>query len=224
MAPLRGRGGHRGATAVAILVGFLAMAAVMGFGLATSAGSGAGGRGAPAPGSGRATSAASPTPTSTSTSTPTPLGRSKPVRMKIPAMGVDRKVARLGLAKGGKMLKLPKKPKRPGWFDRSVTPGELGPVIVVGYIDAGIRGPGAFERLHKLGRGDSITMTRKDGVVATYRVDRIKSYPPARLPVRKVYGASRSPVLRIITCGGSLTKGARPTNVVVYANLTGIRR
>jgi hypothetical protein len=218
MASLRGRGGHRGATAVAILVGFLAMAAVMGFGLATSAGPGAGGRGAPAPGSSRATPSAPATPT------PTPLGRSKPVRMHIPAMGVDRKVARLGLAKGGKMLKLPKKPKRPGWFDRSVTPGEMGPMIVIGYIDAGIRGRGVFERLHKLGKGDQITMTRKDGVVATYRVDRIKSYPPAKLPVRKVYGASRSPVLRIITCGGSLTKGARPTNVVVYASLVGIRR
>lgn len=218
MAPLRGRGGHRGATAVAILVGFLAMAAVMGFGLATSAGPGAGGRGAPAPGSSRTTPTATPTPT------PTPLGRSKPVRMDIPAIGVDGKVARLGLAKGGKMLQLPKKPKRAGWFDRSVTPGEVGPMIVIGYIDGGVRGPGVFKRLRKLGKGDSITMTRADGVVATYRVDRIKSYPPAKLPVRKVYGSSSSPVLRIITCGGSLTKGARLANVVVYASLVGIRR
>jgi sortase (surface protein transpeptidase) len=160
----------------------------------------------------------SPTPT------PTPLGRSKPVRMDIPAIGVDGKVARLGLAKNGKMLQLPKKPKRAGWFDRSVTPGEMGPMIVIGYIDGGFRGPGVFKRLRKLGKGDAITMTRADGVVATYRVDRIKSYQPAKLPVRKVYGSSSSPVLRIITCGGSLTKGARPTNVVVYASLVGIRR
>lgn len=216
MASLRGRGGHRGATAVAILVGFLAMAAVMGFGLATSAGPGAGGRGAPAPGSSRATPSASPTPT--------PLGRSKPVRMRIATIGVHGKLARLGLAKNGKMLQLPKKPKRAGWYDRSVTPGEAGPMIVIGYIDGGVRGPGVFKRLHKLRSRDTITMTRADGVVATYRVDRIKSYRPDKLPVRKVYGGASSPVLRIITCGGSLTKGARPANVVVYASLVNIRR
>lgn len=222
MALMQGRGGRRGFTAVATLVAFLGMAAVVAFGLASSLGapgSEAGGRGAPA---------SEPTtnrPSTTSaTPTPTPIGRSAPVRIDVPAMKLEKKLGRLGLSKDGQTLELPRKPKKPGWYEKSATPGEIGPTVVIGYIEAGPDRPGVFRRLDDLREGNAIYVTRADGLVAAYRVDAIKSYRPAKLPVKKIYGATDHSALRIVTCGGSLKKAKRAANVVVYARLITVAR
>lgn len=220
MALMRGRGGRRGATAVATLVAFVGMLAMVGFGLAMAAvsGSGAGGRGAPAP-----DSTVTATPTPTPTPSPTQLGRSRPVRLNIPAMDVDGKVGKVGLREDKKSLELPQKPKRAVWYKRSVSPGQVGPTILLGYIEAGPGQPGVFNRLDELEKGHAIYLTRKDGMMAAYQVDEVKSYRPNELPTKKVYGNPGYSALRIVTTGGSLTEKQRPTNVVVYAHLVQVR-
>lgn len=220
MALMRGRGGRRGPTAVATLVAMLAMLAMVGFGLAMAAGtssSGAGGRGAPAPDS------MSPTATPTPTPSTTVLGRSKPVRLAVPAMDLDGRVSKIGLRKDKRTLQLPPKPKRAAWYDRSASPGQIGPTVVVGYISAGPGRPGVFRRLDELKKGHAIYLTRSDGVLAAYQVDAVKTYRPDKLPMKKIYGNVDYSALRIVTCGGSLTKKQQPTNVVVYAHLVQVR-
>lgn len=216
---MRGRGGRRGFTAVATLVIFVGMLAAASVGLAlaaTDSDSGAGDRGGSAPEPTR--SSATPTPSMT------PLGRSKPVRMTIPAMNVDGKMSKIGMRRNGKTLQLPPKPKRAAWFKRSVAPGQVGPAIVVGYIHAGPKGPGVFRKMRKLRTGNAIHVQRADGAVAGYRVDKVKSYRPGKLPVKKVYGNSDQAVLRIVTCGGAMKKGQPETNVVVYARLAQVSK
>ncbi|MQA05799.1 MAG: sortase [Streptosporangiales bacterium] len=217
MALMRGRGGRRGPAAVATLVIFIGMLAMAGLGLfmVGTSDSGAEDRGGSAPESTRPTLTPSP-----SVST---IGRSKPVRLGIPAMDVDNKMSKISLRKNKKSLQLPPKPRRAAWFDRSVSPGEMGPSIVVGYIDAGERGPGVFRKLRKLRSGHAIYLTRADGKIAAYRVQRVKSYPPGKLPVKKVYGGTKQAALRIVTCGGSMTKSQPPANVVVYARLVHVQ-
>ncbi|MPY86170.1 MAG: sortase, partial [Actinophytocola sp.] len=183
----------------------MGMLAMVGFGLAVATSapdSGAGDRGAPA--SEPASRSNSPTPSTTT------LGRSKAVWLKVPAMKVDGRLSHIGLRKNNKTLQLPPNPKRAAWYKRSASPGEIGPTVLLGFIDAGERGPGVFRRMQRLRQGHAIYMMRKDGVLAAYRVDAVKSYRPGKLPVRKVYGATDHSALRIVTTGGSLTKAQGP--------------
>lgn len=201
-----------------------AMVAMVGFGLATApggSGSRAGGRGAPAldpassPAAARSTAGDSAVPA---------LDRSAPVRMRIPSIDVRGKLVRLHLRADRSTLRLPRDPHRAGWFTGSATPGEVGPTVVVGYIDAGPRGPGVFRRLARLDVGDRAYLTRRDGVIVAYRVDEIESYRPAKLPIQRVYGRGDRPALRLVTCGGALHHEDRPTNVVVYGHQVEVSR
>ncbi len=168
---------------------------------------------------------ASATPTQTTPptvpSSPTPsrrlLARSAPVRLIIPAIGVDGGLEHLGLTADKKTMRLPSHPRTAGWFEDGPSPGEVGPTIIVGYI-ATQRGPGVFHRLAHLKAGANIAVRRADTMVVTYRVDQIASYPPNKLPSAKVYGRTKQPALRLITCGGMLRPGQPVGNTVVYAH------
>ncbi len=37
----------------------------------------------------------------------------------------------------------------------------------------------------------------------------------------KVYGNTARPELRVVTCGGEITDGHRPDNIILYADLVG---
>jgi len=143
--------------------------------------------------------------------------------MTVPAMDLDGKVSKIGLRKDKKTLELPPKPKRAAWYDRSASPGQVGPTVLVGYIEAGPGRPGVFRRLDELKKGHAIYLTRKDGVQAAYQVDAVKTYRRVELPMNEIDGATVYSALRIVTCGGSLNEKAGPTNVVVYAHLVQVR-
>jgi sortase (surface protein transpeptidase) len=208
---LRKRGGRRGNVAPAAVVAvIIASFAAVALGIVTAS--------RPQ----RQTSATpSQTAPPTAPSSPTPnrqlLARSAPVRLTIPAIGVDGGLERLGLSADKKTMRLPSHPRTAGWFEDGPSPGEVGPTIIVGYI-ATQRGPGVFHRLARLKAGANIAVRRADTMVVTYQVDRIASYPPNKLPSAKVYGRTKQPALRLITCGGMLRPGQPVGNTVVYAH------
>lgn len=143
----------------------------------------------------------------------------QPKSIKIPTMKVSTKLEKLGQKKSN-LVELPKKPKQPGWYKKSATPGELGIATVVGYIRKSSEKPGVFAKLGKLDKGDRIMITRQDDSVATFKVDKIKSYPTKKFSADEVYGQSEpQSELRMITCGGTLKPKDPPSNVVVYAHL-----
>ena len=78
-----------------------------------------------------------------------------------------------------------------------------------------------FFRLGALRQRDSISVTRADGVVAVFRVERVVEYPKARFPTQEVYGNIDHAGLRLITCGGTFdtSKRSYTDNIVVYAAL-----
>lgn len=171
------------------------------------------------------TAAASTTPSADGgSSSPAPLARSVPVRLAIASIGVDSTLQRLGMSKKAQQtMQLPPNPKQAGWYKLGPTPGQAGPVIVVGYI-ASPKGPGVFRHLARLHDGDAIRMTRGDGRVVTYRVDKIASYTKKEFPTHKVYTTSPEPTLRLITCGGTLHPKQKPGNVVVFAHQVSVNR
>jgi sortase (surface protein transpeptidase) len=162
--------------------------------------------------------AATPT-THPTASRSAPLPRSGPLRLRIPAIRVDAPLVPLGLQPDGSM-QVPADFAVAGWYVHAPTPGELGPAVLAGHVDSRA-GPAVFYRLATLRPGDRVTVSRQDGRVAAFTVDRIARYPKARFPTTEVYGDLPYPGLRLITCGGSFDPGAGHyrDNVVVFASL-----
>ncbi len=152
---------------------------------------------------------------------PTPvvaqLPRSVPVRLRIPAIGVDSKLMDLGLQPDG-TLETPPGAFPAGWFTGAPTPGELGPAIIVGHVRYVT--PGVFARLTELKADDAILVRRRDGSTARFRVTRLSHFAKAAFPTKKVYGNIDHAGLRLITCGGlDATTNKFDENVVVFADL-----
>ncbi|MFH8578303.1 class F sortase [Streptomyces zaomyceticus] len=195
--------------------------------LAALTGCSAGSGDAPATPPARITEAtAAPAPTA-SAAPVKPLGRSLPVRVRVPAAGVDTgptgTVLELGLAADG-TVEVPsvEDAERIGWYDKGVTPGQTGPAVLIGHFDTA-RGPAVLKNVSKVRVGDEITVTRADGTTAVFRVGELEQVDKDAFPTAKVYGDTEGPELRLITCGGELVDGHRPDNIILYADLVATR-
>ncbi|KPI33517.1 peptidase C60 sortase A and B [Actinobacteria bacterium OV450] len=92
--------------------------------------------------------------------------------------------------------------------------------MLIGHFDT-VRGPAVLRDVSKIHTGDEITVTRADGRDAVFRVRALEQVGKKAFPTAKVYGNSDHPELRVITCGGELTDGHRPDDIIVYADLVG---
>lgn len=148
-----------------------------------------------------------------------PMARSAPVRVQIPAIGVDSPLMQLGLRADGS-LQVPPSGFPAGWYTGAPTPGELGPAILAGHVDWSGQ-PGVFSRLRELTPDAEVTVTRQDGSAAVFRVTQVKQYPKDRFPTGEVYGDLDHPGLRLITCGGSFDRQTRnyEDNIIAFADL-----
>jgi len=141
-------------------------------------------------------------------------GRSVPVRLQIPAIGVDTALMRLGLASDGSVQVPPVTAHdRAGWYRHSPTPGQTGPSVVLGHVTVGAYGDGVFRHLARLHRGDGIVARLENGTAAVFTVT-------ARFPADAVYGDVDRPELRLITCGGPRNGAGYLDNVIVFAVLS----
>ncbi|MFD9504104.1 class F sortase [Streptomyces sp. NPDC060035] len=153
-----------------------------------------------------------------------PLHPSEPVRIRIPGVGVDAPMMRLGLGRDGS-LDVPPAGNRniAGWFKGGAPPGAKGTAIVAGHVD-NAQGPSVFYALGSLKKGARVEIDRKDGRTAVFSVDAIEVYDNEDFPDQRVYGASAHASLRLITCGGGFSQQTGYLgNVVAYAHLTEVR-
>lgn len=142
----------------------------------------------------------------------------RPTRVVIAAIGVSEPLYGVGLKPDGAM-------QTPdfgdaGWYDRGPRPGAPGPAVLVAHVH-GPAGDDVFARLHELEPGDLVTVRRTDGS-STFVVDAVEQTPKEALPHDRIWAATGSPALRLITCGGVPDPVTRmyPDNTVVYAHLT----
>ncbi|MGW2084219.1 class F sortase [Streptomyces sp. NPDC001880] len=184
-----------------------------------------GGLGAPADNTGaHIPVAASRQDTSPSTATPAavpPLARSEPVRVRMASAGVDTgPLLPLGLRSDGS-VQVPSvaQADRMGWYTGAVTPGERGPAVLIGHFDT-VEGPAVLRDISRTRPGDKILVDRADGKQAEFTVRELQQVPKDHFPTEQVYGDTSTATLRVVTCGGSLTDGHRPDNIIVYAELT----
>ncbi|GAA2441326.1 hypothetical protein GCM10010388_33040 [Streptomyces mauvecolor] len=148
------------------------------------------------------------------------LPASKPVRVRIPAAGVDASpVLDLGPAADG-TVEVPSvaDADKIGWYDKGVAPGQTGPAVLIGHFDT-VKGPAVLKNVSKVKVGDLISVARADGKTAEFKVRALEQVDKSAFPTQKVYGNTDRPELRVITCGGELTGGHRPDNIILYADL-----
>lgn len=128
---------------------------------------------------------------------------------------------KLGLAADG-TVEVPSvaEADRIGWYTKGVTPGETGPAVLIGHFDTA-RGPAVLKDVARVRTGEQITVSRADGTTAVFRVRELEQVDKKEFPTAKVYGNTDRPELRVITCGGDITDGHRPDNIILYADLVG---
>ena len=145
-----------------------------------------------------------------------------PVRLRVPSIGVDTGLQRLGKAVDG-TVEVPsgrRKWDMAGWYAGGTLPGDPGSAVILGHVDSKA-GPAVFYRLRELRPGDRIEVVRADGSRARFAVERIEEYPKTRFPTADVYYPTLTPRLRLVTCGGSFdpVAGSYRSNVIVFATL-----
>ena len=149
-------------------------------------------------------------------------GTPAPVRLVIPAIGVDAEVMRLGLRRDG-TLEVPPTRQTAGWFTGGPAAGQRGPAVIAAHVHwNGL--PGAFSRLAQLEYGDRIVVARSDGSSAVFRVTRVSQFKKSKFPTELVYGNVDHAGLRLITCAGlDVATHSYRDNVVVFAMLVAER-
>ena len=152
-----------------------------------------------------------------------PLIRTEPIRIRIPRIGVDSTLLRLGQASDGSIAVPGPGPHydQAGWYRYSPVPGATGPAVVVGHVDSAANGPSVFFRLGSLRPHDQMQVTSSNGALVTFAVTRVLRVAKNAFPTRLVYGDTPGPELRLITCGGSFDRstGHYRDDVVVFATL-----
>ncbi|MBT2597236.1 sortase domain-bontaining protein [Arthrobacter sp. ISL-72] len=153
---------------------------------------------------------------------PPVMAASAPVTLAIPSIGVRTDLLHLGLEENGS-LKVPEDTGNgapASWYDGSPTPGERGPSVMLGHVNALGGNKGVFADLRKLTAGAEITVSRADGSTAVFTVDRGATYSKTGFPTLEVYGNTPGAELRLITCDGyDPATGLFDDNYVIYAKL-----
>ncbi|MFI7100233.1 class F sortase [Streptomyces sp. NPDC050161] len=152
-----------------------------------------------------------------------PLPAARPLRVTVPAAGIDAPLTALRLDAHGTLQAPPVRPGNlAGWYRGGTAPGARGTALIAGHVDTD-EGPAAFHDLGSLKKRSTVEVRRADGRTAVFSVDAVEVYRGDDFPDAKVYGPSRRAELRLITCGGGFDgqRHAYRGNVVVFAHLTG---
>lgn len=141
-----------------------------------------------------------------------------PVRLRIPAIGVDAPLAPLAVDADG-VLPPPAGDSTAGWWRAGPEPGERGAAVLAGHVDSP-SGPAVFFRLPELRAAAEVFVDRADGSTAVFVVRRIEQHRKNRFPTDSVYGPTPRSELRLVTCGGFFDRAERRyrDNVIVFAS------
>lgn len=145
-----------------------------------------------------------------------PVKRAEPIRLRIPAIGVDARIVPVGVAGG--TTEVPVDVDEVGWYRFGGRLDESGSTLLVAHVSSGTQGPGVFFRLQELAPGDPVFVELRDGSSSGFRVIARRSYSKESLPDR-LFTRMGPAVIALVTCGGPYSEatGRYANNVVVYA-------
>ena len=142
-----------------------------------------------------------------------------PSRIRIPALGIEARVAAVGVQDDGAMV-IPAAPTSVGWYRYGSAPADPeGHTVIAGHVATREDGPGAFAPLVGARKGMRVEVVDADGTRHRYVVRGREAISKKALPVDEIFARDGDPVLVLITCGGEYIPELRShrDNVVVTA-------
>ncbi|MEU5160983.1 class F sortase [Streptomyces sp. NPDC020875] len=157
-------------------------------------------------------------PTGPRTSNTSDASVAEPVRVSIPAIGVDSALLRLGLnADQTVEVPPPDKGMTAGWYTGGAIPGEKGAAVVIGHNETR-NGRGVFFDLRKVTKGAEVKIRDARGATRVFKVTAVETVKKNAFPSQRVYGPTNGPELRLVTCDGAYdAQGHTVDNLIVYA-------
>lgn len=151
---------------------------------------------------------------------PVESGRLHPTKVDIDAINVHAPVSGVGLNQSYQVAIPPfDKPGQTAWYQNSAVPGGQGSAMITGHVDTNA-GPAVFKNLNRMKPGDTIKVTLSDNSQVTFQTDRVALYAKSSFPSERVYGASDTPALNLVTCAGTYNQsaGGYLSNLVVFSH------
>jgi len=154
-----------------------------------------------------------------------PFDRSAPASLVIEQAQVNAGVETLTIVDG--IMKPPSGQMDVAWYVQTALPGEVGNVVMVGYVDYWDVGPAVFFHIQDLDEGDEIVVTGTDGIRHVYTVEWVELYEVADLTdetAAEIVGPTQEASITLITCGGEFDydRGVYLSRTVVRGTLTSI--
>jgi hypothetical protein len=130
-----------------------------------------------------------------------------PVKLTIPALGVEAAVEPVGHDPDGAMS-APTHPDNVAWYDPGPGMGVAGNVVFAAHVnwDGRLR---PFGLLHQLGEGDAIQVVDAEGRGFEYVVESSRWVRAEGAPLAEIFAQPPEPVITLITCGGEYVAATR---------------
>jgi len=154
-------------------------------------------------------------PTAAKVASTTPL---VPVRLLIPAIGVNAAVEQVGKKDDGSMG-TPVKFGDVAWYAPGSAPGQAGNAVIDGHVNNALTTAGVFQHLSQVALGDTITILNASGTQMNFTVSNIEEYPADSAPAASIFATTGPSQLVLITCDGSWVQSKKSFNgrLVVFA-------
>jgi sortase A len=164
-----------------------------------------------------ATASAEPTPAVTPVVVPPSPTYARPVRLRIPKLGVDAPIDAVGDDKNGAMAS-PKGPARAGWYELGTRPGERGSAVIAGHSGYRDNRAAIFDELASLAPGDTVTVIDREGAEIAFAVRETRQFDP-EADAAAVFARADDRYLNLVTCTGAWSEsaGSRTRRLVVFA-------
>jgi Sortase domain len=141
---------------------------------------------------------------------------SPPVRVQVPAAGINASIVAEPLGAGGTLLIPP--PRQVGWYEAGPAPGQPGATVLAGHIDYdGV--PGALIKLAAVPDDAGVLITTASGHVFTYVVTDRLLIAKQSLASSGLLQSRGPSTLILVSCGGAYlaARHAYADNVIVVA-------
>ncbi len=132
-----------------------------------------------------------------------------PIHLNIPAINVSSNIEYVGLTGSGEM-DVPKKTGDVAWFNLGPRPGEVGSAVIDGHYGLLKNGEASvFDNLHKLVKGDRISIEDVDGKVIYFIVKETRIFDPDADASSVFVSNDGKAHLNLITCEGVWDKDSK---------------
>jgi Sortase domain len=145
-----------------------------------------------------------------------------PVRLFIPAIGVNAFIEKVGVTPGGDLAVPTRNPwKDVGWYRSGPHPGERGSAVIDGHLDRPGGYPAVFWHLRYLQVGNEVTVIDAHGKTFHFHVTGIVFYAPQDAPIEQIFVNNDGTYLNLISCAGDWIPSQHQTTLrlVVYTSL-----